>query len=77
MIVVYHFKLITQDGDSATILATVEHLSETLKALVDVGSNLNLLNEVICTILVRHITHIFFIIGWINITDDIIKKWHD
>ena len=48
----------TQRGDSATIIATVGYHSETLKVLVEAGSDLNLFNEVRYTVTVDTAPHI-------------------
>ena len=48
----------TQRGDSATIIATVNYRPETLKVLVEAGSDLNLFNEVRYTVTVDTAPHI-------------------
>ena len=68
----------SQRGDSAVILATVGYRSETLEALVEAGSDLNLFNEVRYTRTLHHILSTdVLIIEWVNSIDDICEKWQD
>ena len=45
------------DGDSAVILATVEHEADALKDLVSTGADLNLQNQVRYTVTVNTALH--------------------